>query len=446
MKRFFRIGCLAVLMAIFCSVSLPGQAEPGLPRRAVEAEQADEAYRADGSVLQLDPNATRLSGTDGCSYVYYNIAHSNQITITYTSGIDTVFQIAVRQPDGSYREVGLASVPWNDASWTNFTSRSFLLQESIPDGAAVKITNLDKACDLDRFSFELVPSRTKVEAEAANEAYLSDGTRFTVDPNATRLAGTEGKSYVYYNIARSNRLSIVYTSAMDTVLQVDLLNADGTHQDLGAYAIRWNATDWTTFATKTVYLKDWIPEGATIRITNTDRACDLDYFVFESTEPRTQVEAESADGAFEKNGATVWLDPSLTRLAATDGRSYVYHHIAESNQLAITYTSPVGTTLQVEIQNEEDTWIPIGKVVLPKTTDDWNTFTTITAELDQAIPEGASVKITNLENPCDFDRFEFGLRQIVIPDTGDPAGGILPIAAALASVYLFLHRKRKPET
>ncbi len=217
------------------------QAAPEEARSFVEAEEKDEALE-NGEPASMDYGV----GTDvnassekyqgvfiDYAYVYYNIARSNTVKVTYASTtLPLTLTFSYRTTaDGEWQEAGSGELDPFSVAWWDFIEQEITLSNEIPDGAQVKVDtdadNETKGANLDCFTFSYVDSTAVTEAPPTATATWEPTPsptatkKTTAAPTATAAAATEnpasGKVLIW---VISGSLGVVIVTAMVVILVV----------------------------------------------------------------------------------------------------------------------------------------------------------------------------------------------------------------------------------
>ncbi len=272
-----------------------------VPRTSIEAEDKNEALE-NGSPSSMtwfcgDDAAASGGKYQGAavnySYIYYNVAKGNTISVTYASTIPLTIRFSYCAGNGEWQEAGRGELSAT-GGWSAYQTQEVSLYAPIPDGAALKVDSdadgVTKGANLDRFSFRTVSPRSSVEAEEKDAALENGSAADRAYGVASDEAASGGRyqganvhySFLYSNIVRSNTITVRYASALPLTVHFSY-RTDGEWQEAGSGVL--TATNgWSDYAEQKITLSSVIPEGAEVKVdTDADgqtKGANLDRFDF----------------------------------------------------------------------------------------------------------------------------------------------------------------------
>ncbi len=441
----------------------------GEARSFVEAERKDHQVviaenRSEDKNWRMEANENTAEASNGAHqaifpgsyFVYGAIAKSNKIVVAYAShATESELNVSYRTgTSGDWIAAGVIKVV-STGGWYNYQEQSFALDNVIPVGAQVRIdVKSGDSGNVDYFKF--VYERTAlVQAEDCDEAYDASGNLLDVDPAGPHLSATGGKSYVYYNVVKANKVTVSYGSAFATTLTFFVQGTDGTYSSVGTITLPAN-NDWERYTTAVGALDSTIPAGSTVKITVGSNDSNLDSFLFEEGEvippaPKSEIEAEDCDEAYDAEGNLLPV-PGTTpgggnnvSLGGTKGRSYVYKNVAAATKIEIAYATTLdNASLKVYVLEGEN-YVEVGSVKFANTYN-WEVFDKATVTLTKAIPSGSTIKIVvGATDDVNLDAYKL-IGSTGNPESGDGFVSLMTVMAVLvltlASVALDSRKRR----
>ncbi len=237
----------------------------------IEVETCEEDMETYGWKIQTDSyatNGTRVDNTSGKTFTYKNVPAFNKLSFPVACNADSVITVSVRNPSGA--EVVLPTVNHaNNGGWSMNTATMHTIDGySFPEGCTL-IVKVGYGVNLDYFDFY----QSKYETVSAVEA--EDATPGVGSFSIVEAEGASGGKYIslgsgvafeFVNIAESNSIKMIYASAENGSVTVEVLE-DGAWVNKGEIPFATMMEETVGALTEVYSDVIYIPENSAVRIT-----------------------------------------------------------------------------------------------------------------------------------------------------------------------------------
>jgi len=278
----------------------------------IEAETCVEDMATYGWNIQNDANAsggTMVGNTGGKTFTYKNVPEFNRLIIPVSCQADSIVTVSVKTPTGA--EAVLPQITHlNNGGWYMNTARFHTIDGYyFPAGSTVSL-RIGHGVNIDYLDFYMVQYDT-VSAVEAEDGAASVGSFETVEAEGASggkyISLTSGTSVEYVNIAEANSIKMIYASAENGSVTVEVMeNGEWVNKGNIPFA---TMMEETVGALTEVYSDViYIPEGAAVRITANCKLI-IDDFEFLKKTAKTEDELDEtyllAKNLPDAQGATV---------------------------------------------------------------------------------------------------------------------------------------------
>lgn len=238
----------------------------------IEAETCVEDMETYGWSIQSDSNASggqMIGHTNGKTFTYKNVPEFNRLVIPVScSGGDSIITVSVKTPSGAEAVLPLINHK-NNGGWFMDTATLHTIDGyHFPEGSTVSL-KIGYGVNLDYLDFYKVKFDT-VSAVEAEDGAASVGSFETVEAEGASggkyISLTSGTSVEYVNIAEANSIKMIYASAENGSVTVEVLE-NGEWKNKGDIPFATMMEETVGALTEVYSDVVYIPEGAAIRIT-----------------------------------------------------------------------------------------------------------------------------------------------------------------------------------
>ena len=261
----------------------------------IEVETCVEDMETYGWNIQSDKNATggtMVGNTSGKTFTYKNVPEFNKLVFPVSCQADSLITVSVKNPSGSEAVLPVVNHKSNGGWYMDTATMHTIEGYHFPEGSTVSL-KVGYGVNLDYIDFYKVQFDT-VSAVEAEDGAASVGSYETVEAEGASggkyISLTNGTSVEYVNIAEANSIKMIYASAENGSVTVEIL-------ENGAWVNKGNIPFATmmeeTVGALTEVYSDviYIPEGAAVRITANCKLI-IDNFEFLKQTAKTEDELD----------------------------------------------------------------------------------------------------------------------------------------------------------
>ncbi len=358
----------------------------------IEAENCVEDMATYGWNIQSDSaatNGTMVGNTGGKTFTYKNVPEFNRLIIPVSCQADSAITVSVKTPSGA-EAVLPQIVHKNNGGWFMNTAVFHTIDGyHFPEGSTVSL-KIGHGVNLDYLDFYMVKFDT-VSAVEAEDGVASVGSFETVEADGASggayISLTNGTSVEYVNIAEANCIKMMYASAENGSVTVEILE-NGEWVNKGSIPFATMMEETVGALTEVYSDVIYIPEGAAVRITANCKLI-IDDFEFLKQIAKTEDELDEtyllAKNLPEASGSTVKDIMALvgTSVNVTANKNYTF---TTPSNLSAEYN-----TLLVAYHSENDGTATIGGKTIKLERSDTVEYKTTTAAFTASFAQGENI-------------------------------------------------------